>query len=59
VNYILKVNKPTKPLITEIIHYDVVQLPKYKHDKFVEEELIKKYIMYSSPTPSEIIAVEP
>lgn len=41
------------------MHYEVTQFPKYKHDKFVEEELIKKYIMYSSPTPSEIISVDP
>lgn len=58
VSYVLKVNKPTKPLITEIIHYEVTQLPKYKHDKFVEDEIIKKYSMYSSPTPSEIIVVD-
>ena len=36
VTYVLKVHKPTKPLVTEIMHYEVVQLPQYKHDRFVE-----------------------
>jgi len=34
------------------MHIDMTAVPKYRHEKFVEEELIKKYVMYSNPTQS-------
>jgi len=53
--YIVKVEKAYSPIKTEIEHYTLTKVPPYQHSRFVEEELIKKYMIYSNPTPSEIV----
>jgi hypothetical protein len=42
-SYTLRVQKPTKPLITEIIHFDVKPLDVFQVDPKISEELISKY----------------
>lgn len=51
----MKVQKPSRPLTYEVLAVDLVKYPKYQHDKFVEEELIKKYMPFEKPTQSEIM----
>jgi hypothetical protein len=53
-SYLIKVQKAFQPLITDITHYTMRTFPAYEHSRFVEEELIKKHIIYTNPTPSEI-----
>ena len=37
----MKVNKPSKPLATDIVHVTLKTLPAFKNDPVIEKQLVK------------------
>ena len=54
ISYVVKVKMSYRPIVTDLVHYTLTKVPAYKHSLFIEGELIKKYMIYSNPSPSEI-----
>ena len=40
-HYELRVNRPTKPLMTDIMHVTLKALPAFKNDPVIEKQLAK------------------
>ena len=51
-DYLIKVRKPKRPIITEINTYKLTKYPPYEHSKFMEDEFLKTVMQFSKPTAS-------
>lgn len=52
IDYIIKVQKPKRPIVTEINGYKIEKHPEYEHTKFIETEFLKKMMPFEKPTQS-------
>ena len=52
--YLMKVKKPKRPLVTEVLTYKMTKYPAYSHNKEIEEEFLKTILQTSKPTKSEL-----
>ena len=52
IEYAIKVQKPKRPIVTEIKSYKIEKHPPYEHTKFIETEFLKKMMPFENPTKS-------
>ena len=55
VDYLIKVQKPKRPIVTEIKSIKVTKHPAYEHTSFIEGEFLKKMMSFEKPSQSEIM----